>query len=177
MAKKALPGVETLDEAPDPFTPDRISVLERRLQDPFGIPAAPVRLNDARLFPRWFNSSLKPDAIWVAKQNGWTGVTPGMVADLSQIGNFVTSPEGYIARGERAQEVLLCMPREHWNRLQLAKAKKNAELMRDTSKQSAQALEAAAQQMGGDAAERMAAVSRTMRVHDQYERIERTDEE
>src|SRR6185295_16280024 len=143
MARKPLPGVESLEEAPDPFSPDRISVIERRLQDPFGIPAAPVRLNDGALFPRWFNSVLKPDAIWVAKQNGWTGVTPGMVADLSQIGNFVTSPEGYVARGERAQEVLLCMPREHWNRLQLAKARKNAELMRDTSKQTAQALEAA----------------------------------
>ncbi len=48
----------------------RVSVLERRLQNPFGEPSAPVRLKDPTLHPRWFNASSRPDNIWRAKELG-----------------------------------------------------------------------------------------------------------
>ncbi len=131
----------------------RVSVLERRLQNPFGEPSAPVRLKDPSLIARWFNSSIRPDQFWRAKELGWTGVTPEQIADLQQIGHHVVSPDGYVARGERANEVLMCMPKDDYKQIQVAKTKKNLQDMKDFDKEKQQALNAFAKQHGGTAAE------------------------
>src|SRR4051812_18647512 len=123
-AAKAL-DTATIAQVEDPDV--RLAILERRLQDPFGVPAAPVRLKDATMFPRWFNNSLMVDRFWTAQNQGWKGVREEDIVDLNQIGNFGKSPDGYVTRGERGQEMLMCIPRDFWNRLQLAKTKKNNE--------------------------------------------------
>lgn len=177
-AKKPAPvsvvDTDTIAEVEDPKV--RAAVLDRRLQDPFGVPAEAVKMKDPTMFARWFNNALQPDRFWVAMNNGWKGVRPEDIRDLAQIGNYNQSPEGYVTRGERGQEMIMQIEKDFWDRLQLAKARKNLELMRDNSKQSAQALEAAAKELGPQVAEQMRGVQRKMEITDNYERVERTGE-
>ena len=176
MAKAKDETTDTVEE-PKKRKP-RVSVLERRLQNPFGEPSAPVRLKEAGLFSRWFNSSIRPDQFWRAKEMGWTGVTPDMIQDLTQIGFHTVSPEGYVARGERAQEILMYMPEEDYRKIQVAKTKKNLQEMKDYDKEKTKALNAFAKEKGGNAAdfvnERMMPVGG---VRTSYERIQVTPDE
>lgn len=133
-----------------PVRKPRVSVLERRLQNPFGEPSAPVHLKDDSLMCRWFNSTIRPDQFWRAKELGWEGVTPDMIVDLAQIGFHTKSAEGYVARGERAQEVLMYMPKDDYRKIQAAKTARNLREMKDMTKQQQDALSAYAAQ-GGNA--------------------------
>lgn len=154
----------------------RISVLERRLQNPLGEPSAPVRLKNATLHPRWFNASSRPDNIWRAKELGWEGVRPDDIIDLSQIGTHMLSPEGFVARGERGQEVLMAMPKKIYDKIQWAKTKKNLDMMKDTDGEKHRMLNAAAKKFGGTAAEYMnERVGPVGQVTDNYERIEQVE--
>lgn len=162
---------ETVVAAPKPR---RVSILERRLQNPFGEPSAPVRLKEAGLLARWFNSAIRPDQFWRAKEMGWTGVTPAMIADLNQIGFHTISPEGYVARGERAQEILMYMAEADYRQIQVAKTRKNLEEMKDYDKEKTKALNAFAAKHGGTAAEYMS--GRIVGgVETSYERVERVE--
>ena len=163
-------------ETPEDGTP-RIAVLERRLQNPFGKPADAIRLKDKTMFPRWFNNATQHDRFYLAGENGWLGVTPDDVLDKKQISGYSRSPEGYVCRGARGEEVLMKIERDFWNRLQLAKTRKNLDMMRDSSGEQSRALEAASRQLGPRVAEQMEAVTRTMNVTDNYERVERIPEE
>lgn len=177
-AELANSGVEMSQITPPDSTDEaevpRVSILERRLQNPLGVPAAPVRLKDRSQFPRWFNSSLVHDRFWAAQNLGWVGVKPEDVIDLKQIGGYGKSPDGYIVRGERGQEMLMSIPKTFWDQLQLAKTKKNLEMMRDTQGEQARALEAAGKQFGDEVATGMEGVKRKMVIHDNLERVERT---
>jgi hypothetical protein len=174
--KKHDPNVPVLDAPPPTETAARISVLERRLQNPLGEPSAPVRLKDDTLHPRWFNSSSRPDNIWRAKELGWEGVRPDDIVDLSQIGTHMLSPDGFVARGERGQEVLMAMPKKIFDKIQWAKSKKNLEMMKDTDGEKHRMLNAAAKKFGGTAAEYMnERVGPVGRVTDNYERIEQVE--
>jgi hypothetical protein len=173
-----MPRTTASEKPVDPDAPKkarRISVLERRLQNPFGEPSAPIALRDPSLVPRWFNSAGRPDNIWRAKEQGWTGITPGMILDITQIGTFTTSPDGYVARGERAQEVLMAMPKDDFAQIQMAKTKENIRRMGHPNAQRQEAVEAygkvnpdgatLANRLGGPVGG----------VHDSYERIEQTE--
>jgi len=174
-AKKARQNATPAPE--DPNVP-AISVLERRLQNVFGEPSAPVRLKEAGMFARWFNAANRVDAIWRAKEMGWTGVLPEHIVDLSQIGTFSLSPDGYVSRGERAQEVLMCMPERAYHQIQMAKTKKNLEMMRDVKGEQHRMAEAASKQNGADFAEDLHKhVGPIGSVTDNYERVERVEPE
>ncbi len=171
-AERAAARAETgVDETP------RIAVLERRLQNPFGAPAVAIRLKNPQLFPRWFNSALQHDRFYIAAESGWMGVKPDDVLDKKQISGFSRSPDGYVARGARGEEVLMCIEKSFWDRLQLAKTRKNLEMMRDQKGEQSRALDAAAAKLGPQVAEQMEAVSRQMTVTDTYERIEKLETE
>lgn len=163
-------------EKPVPVKPPRrISVLERRLQNPFGEPSAPIHLTDPAMLPRWFNSAGRPDNIWRAKEQGWTGVTPNMIRDITQIGTFTTSPDGYVARGERAQEVLMCMPADDFKQIQQAKTKENIRRMGHPNAQRQEVLEAFGK-TNPDGAETVSRMGGPVGgVHDSYERIEQVE--
>ena len=57
----------------------RITVTERASQtteeallaDPFGEKTSPIQLKDPEKVARWFNSSIRPDNIWRAKNRRW----------------------------------------------------------------------------------------------------------
>lgn len=156
----------------------RISVLERRLQNPFGEPSSPVHLKEPGLIARWFNAAIIADKIWRAKQKGWTPVRPEDVVDLDQIGGYTKSPDGFIARGDRGQEVLMCMPREDFDQIQMAKTRHNNRNMGNPNRQKAELLEAAGKNLGSEAADFLnRRVGPVGDVTDSYERIERTGDD
>src|SRR5690349_24702954 len=83
----------------------RISVLERRLQNPFGEPSIPILLKEPGFICRWFNNAISSDKSWRAEQlKGWEYVRPEMVVDMTQIGANAISPDQKITRGGRGEE-------------------------------------------------------------------------
>jgi hypothetical protein len=173
--RKVDPNATAVADPPATRKP-RVNVLERRLQNPFGEPSAPVRLKESGLIARWFNSGVRPEQFWRAQQLGWQGVTPNMVVDLAQIGFYTTSVEGYVARGERAQEILMFMPEDDYRRIQVAKTEKNLKDMRDFDREKHNALNAFAAQ-GGNADLVEANITPVGGVTTQIERVERMPDE
>src|SRR5262245_34188460 len=105
--------VKTAEDTPTtPAMRPRVTVRERRLQNPFGSPSEEVALKDRTRVGRWFNGAIMTDKIWRAKRDGWQPVRPDELVDVDQVGGFATSPEGYVTRGERGQEVLMSMERD-----------------------------------------------------------------
>lgn len=146
----------------------RIEVLERRLQNPRGAGSPVIVLTVKGMVCRWFNAAIGADKIWRAKQDGWEPVTPDMLADKDQVGGFGTSPEGYVTRGERHQEVLMYQPQEWRDKIQMAKTRQN---QKDLNTR-VPVLEAAAKQLGDQAATLMEGGARAVgTVTDNYERI------
>ena len=160
-----------------PSKKPRVSVLERRLQNPFGEPSAPITFKEPGRVARWFNGAIITDKIWRAKYKGWTPVRPDDLADLDQIGGYGVSAAGEIVRGERGQEVLMWMPAEDYEQIQLAKTRVNFELMRDFDKQKQEMLAGAAAKFGSEAADYLnARVGPVGSVRDTREIIERRPE-
>jgi len=141
------------DETPAPRRP-KISVLERRLQNPFGEPSAPVSFKEPGWTGRWFNAAKGADHIWRNLQKGWVKVRPDELSDIEQIGVYSTTPDGYVARGDRQQEMLMKMPTEWVEKIALAKVAKTNQMMRPGA-QKQELMNAAAGALGDHNAELM----------------------
>ncbi len=156
----------------------RISVLERRLQNPFGEPSSPIDLTKPGMIPRWFNGAIINDKVWRAKQKGWIPVRPSDVADQDQIGGTNVSPDGFVVRGDRGQEVLMMMLRDEFDQIQMAKTRHNIRVLRDPNRQQSEILESAASKFGSETADLMAKKTRVYNdVTDSREILERVDVE
>lgn len=157
-------GLETLLES-DPR-------YKARLSNPFNAPSVPIRLKDDTRECRWFNSAIASDHTWRAKQKGWDPVRVEDVVEIEQIGGFTKSPDGFVTRGERGQEVLMSMPKQVRKLVQIAKTRKNQELMGNPSKMKADVVSAAGDRFGSEAADY---VQTHVDVKDSYETVQRTD--
>jgi len=117
MAKK------TTDTATAEKTPrlKRISVLERRLQNPFGEGSPPIRLKEAGWTLHVVNGALRPGRFHdVVRNKGWVPVTPEEIeGDALDFGFDVK--DGRVVRGERGQEVLVKMPTADYTLIAKAK--------------------------------------------------------
>jgi hypothetical protein len=165
-----IPGTEVLE----PKAKARISVLERRLQNPFGEPSAPIELKDASRECRWFNAAIMTDKIWRAKAKGWDPVRPDDCVDLDQVAGYVKNAEGFVTRGDRGQELLMSMPKDWRRQIAIAKTRENNKNMGDSGKTKAEVVSAFAEKYGDEAgttAERH--VGPVGSVIDQFERVER----
>ena len=163
--------------APKPKT--RLSVIDRRLQNPFGEPSVAIQFKEGGWVPRWFNGAISSDKVWRAKHiKGWELVEPDMLVDLDQIGGFQLDPAGHITRGERGQEVLMRMRTEDYEAISKAKTRENRRLAGNPHAQSAAVAEAVGAKYGEEAAHFVSQQSRFVKVEDSKERIERmeTDE-
>jgi hypothetical protein len=153
-----------------------ITVSDRRVKDrlanPFGARSEEVKLTIPGTVARWFNAGLYADRIWRAKNQGWDPVTPDLLADKDQIGGFVTSAEGFVARGEKQQELLMYMAREDRDAIQKAKTEVNIRNMK-MGRQRDEIAQAAAEAIGGQAADFLGKTRMVGNVTDQYERIQR----
>lgn len=147
-------------------------IIERREREPFAMRSLPIVFTDPSLDGHWINRDKYPDAIAKAKQNGWRGATPAMVVDLDQLGAYGTSPDGYLVRGERGNELLMVMPKAYVHRVAMAKTAENNRRMGNPNLQRNDAIEAFGKG-NPDAAELVAKgdVKQRVAVKDTYERI------
>lgn len=154
----------------------RVSILERRLQNPFGEPSSPIELTDNSLECRVFNKAVNAQQIYRAKKNGWEFVEPSQIADMEQAGGFRVSTDGQrLVRGEREEEVLMYMPKDDRKQIEWAKARKNVKDMQ-MGRQKDAVVNAAAQQFGDRAGDFLSKTSIVGNVTDNYERIQVTPE-
>lgn len=138
MAKKAAP---------------KVSVLERRLADPLGLPSVDIQLKEGKWALRIVNASSRTGRIHtVIHSLGWEFVTPEELQGRPDELGF-RAMDGRVVRGERGEEVLVKMPLDMFHKIQRAKADKNIKSLgkKQTLEQAAQM--AATNGMGDQAAE------------------------
>lgn len=120
---------ETVEEQPE-LKIDRVSVVNRRLKNPFGVPSRDIPLKGEKKgwVVRTFVADKEHpnrhyDAVHVY------GYVPLTLKDLSvspeSIG-YTISPAGYVVRGTHGEELLCAIPRDEWEAIQQAKAQRNA---------------------------------------------------
>ncbi len=149
---------------------------QARLQHPFEEPSSPIALKDSSRVCRWFNAAVATDHIWRSKRKGWDQVRPDDVLELDQIGGYNQSPDGYITRGERGQEVLMSMPRDVRHMIQQAKTRANIELVGRPNAMKQAVVQAASEQLGDEAASYLQDhIGAVGNVTDSIERVERLE--
>jgi hypothetical protein len=102
-----------------------VSVLERRLANPFGAPSVPITLKDGgRWAIRIANDGVRTGRVHQIIQLGWTYVTPDEIDGRPADFGF-REMDGRLVRGEHGQEVIVKMPQADFDAIQSAKADKN----------------------------------------------------
>ena len=145
----------------------RIDVMDRAVSDPFGLPSRPILLRNPDLVCRWVNTDLKGGSqLSDALDSGYLKVRPEYLAN-PEVFQFQTSPDGYVTRGQRHQEVLMYTTAEHVKRRQWAKTAENVKRMQGSREELAQA---AAGKFGDEAGDY---VHKSVKINDQIERMER----
>lgn len=144
-----------------------------RIDNPFGQPSSPIELRDDSKEARWFNAAIQTDHIWRNKRKGWDQVKLEDVRDPEQIGGYILSPEGYVTRGERGQEILMCMPKAVRKAVAAAKIAHNNRSLAQPNVAKSEMTEAVGNQFGDQGA---SFVQTHVQLREDYERIERVDE-
>lgn len=145
-----------------------------RIDNPFGQPSSPILLKDDSRECRWFNAAIMNDHIWRNKRKGWDQVRLEDVVDPEQIGGYTLSPEGYVTRGERGQEILMSMPKIVRAAIQTAKMVRNNRSMAQPNALRDELAGAVGNQFGDEAGN---FVQTHVNLKENYERIERVDGE
>lgn len=142
MARKAAAQTETTD-AP------RISVIDRRLKNPFGTPSRDIPLRGEKV--GWVVRTFAADAEHpnrhydAVHRLGWTPLVPADLAVSVESLGYVVSADGRVVRGKSGEEVLMGMPKGDFEAVQKAKADANlkslkgASIRQDVSQATAQA--------------------------------------
>lgn len=136
MPKKALP---------------KVSILDRRLANPFGFPSEAITLKEGQWATRWFAESVRSGRVHQGHQLGWDFVGPeDLRGPASDVGALVV--DGRVVRGDaHNREVLMKMPQADFAQIQHAKAVKNLADMGSGKKTSERAANLAAKQFGDQA--------------------------
>lgn len=130
MSRRAADQTET-DAAP------RISVIDRRLKNPFGTPSRDIPLKGEKR--TWVVRTFCADAEHpnrhydAVHRLGWTPITDDDLAAPAGSLGFVVAADKRIVRGPQGQEVLMAMPRKDFERIQKAKADANLRSLKGTS--------------------------------------------
>jgi hypothetical protein len=176
-----LTAVTVLDQhderVPAPKKRPRVSILERRLQNPFGEPSSTIEFKRQGIASRWFNDATRNGQIHRAKELGWVPVTLDMIANVDSLGHHALNPANQITRGERGQELLMWMPLSDREQIQRAKTVENNRRMGSPNQQRNEMLEAygATNPDGAEDVSRQD-VALTANVRTTHERIQRTGE-
>lgn len=149
---------------------------KKRIQNPFGVRSEEIALKDPSRVARWSNGAIGADHVWKHKQMGWDQVRPDDVADLDQIGGYNVSPDGFIVRGARGEEVLMAQPRVVRDAVQAAKIEHNNRNMGNPNRMKQELVEAAGNSLGAEAADFLnSRIGPVGTITDSRERIERVD--
>ncbi len=127
-----------------------VSVLERRLQHPFGAPSVPITMKDGQQWAtHWINAELRAGRVHQAIKMGWTYVLPtDLDGSIEELGFDVK--DNRIVQGHHGQEVLMKMSKADFDKIQRAKSEKNLANMRG-DKIKADAAQRTAQKFGDEA--------------------------
>ena len=130
----------------------RVSVLERRLQNPFGEGSSAIILKEEGWTTHVINTKLRAGRYHdVVRNKGWVPVDPtDLEGDAETFGFDVK--DGKVVRGERGEEVLVKMPTEDYRAIQMAKDAKNRAAV-SPKRLKADVLTATAAEHGSEAAD------------------------
>jgi len=112
----------------------RISVIDRRLKNPFGVPSRDIPLKGEKR--GWVVRTFCADAEHpnrhydAVHRLGWTPLTRADLAETPESLGFVTAADGRIVRGPQGQEVLMAMPKHYFEAVQKAKAEANTRALK-----------------------------------------------
>lgn len=103
----------------------KVSVIERRLQNPHGTPSVPITLKTGDYVVRIVNADMRTARLHeMTHAKGWTFVEPQEIDGTpDEYGLEVRNNR--LVRGERGQEVLMKMSRSDFNQIQKAKSDHN----------------------------------------------------
>src|SRR5688500_2735908 len=137
-----------------PAAAPRISVIDRRLKNPFGTPSREIPLAGEKRgwVTRTFASDPEhPNRHYDAVHRlGWLPVTREDVAGAIESLGFTEAPDKRIVRGAGGHEVLMAMPRGDFDAVQKAKADYNLSRL-DPKKVRQDVAQATAQELGSEA--------------------------
>jgi hypothetical protein len=172
---KALSDADVTPEPPVVQIPaPDLQIVERGLRNVFGLPSAEVKLKDPRFVTHWCNTGIGGDQLGKYLDAGYLKVRVEFLADPDRVA-FAASPEGYVVRGARGEEILMYTLHEVYRKRQQEKARRNQVGMRNAK---AEAVEAAGQTLGDEAADFLNRHGSVVGgVRDSFERIERRDEQ
>lgn len=151
-----------------------IQVVERGLRNVFGLPSTEIALKDKQFATHWVNTAVRDSRFREMTEAGYLPVRPEYLADPRSF-LFTVSPDGYVTKGARGEEVLMYSTKENVAKRAEEKARRNQSGMRNVK---AEAVEAAGASLGDEAADFLNRHSNVVGgVRDSYERIERKDEQ
>lgn len=104
----------------------KVSVLERRLKNPFGVSSAPITLNTPGQWAiRIINSGLRRGRMHdVTHNKGWVFVEPHELDGTPEENGF-KAVDNRLVRGEHGEEVLMKMPQAEFDAIVDAKTRLN----------------------------------------------------
>lgn len=149
MARKAAETTET----------PRISVIDRRLKNPFGTPSREIPLQGEKR--GWVVRTFCADAEHpnrhydAVHRLGWVPLVKDDLAVSVQSLGFVEGADGRIVRGPGGQEVLMGMRAEDYAAVQAAKSNANLKSLKGTSVRE-EVAQATANTHGGEAGDTVA---------------------
>ena len=122
----ARPRSET--DAPDPNP--RVSVIARRLRNPFGTPSREIPLRGDKAsgwVVRTFSADPEhPNRHYDAVHRmGWVPLTTQDLAVSAESLGFTEATDGRVVRGPHGHEVLMAMPQKEFDAIQKAKSIEN----------------------------------------------------
>jgi len=134
----------------------QIEIVQRRLKGGhlFSAPSQAIPLKDKSMRVRWFNRGISEDRFFVAEQQrGWIKVHVNDVESLDAVSGYDRTPEGYITRGPRGQEMLFQISLVDYAAIEAAKAAANTKRLGSAKARASAAAEATAAQFGSQAGE------------------------
>ena len=144
-------------DAPQTSAVPRVSVINRRLQNPFGTPSREIPLRGDKSsgwVVRTFSSDPEhPNRHYDAVHRmGWVPLTKMDLAVSAESLGFTIATDGRIVRGPHGHEVLMAMPHAEFVAIQEAKSRENLRKLGAayTKQEVAQATAKATDPQGGD---------------------------
>ena len=118
MPKKSEPQ-------PEPKLP-KVSILDRRLKNPFGAGTVPITLKSGGPWEiRWVYAKLRPGRLYeMTNQKGWVFVEPSELDGNPDEYGLVVK-DNRLVRGDHGEEVLMKMPKDIFEQIQQAKTEYN----------------------------------------------------
>src|SRR5688572_6147094 len=129
----------------------KVSVLERRLKNPFGSGTVPITLKTpGRWEVRWVYSKLRSGHLYdMTQHKGWTFIEPEEIDGTADEYGLIAK-DNRLVRGDHGEEVLMKMPRADFLKIQAAKTEYNNKQLGKQQMRSAVA-QAAAKEHGDQA--------------------------